>query len=74
MLGWPDDPQYPGIVPTKNFTCGLDAWKPNHSKTLTADVVAGSEIGLRILEWHAGVLGVRDLPLTPLHHLVCFTL
>jgi hypothetical protein len=48
FLGHRDDPQYPDIVPTKNFTCGVDAWKANRNQTLTADVVAGSEIGIRM--------------------------
>ncbi|KAF2647434.1 lytic polysaccharide monooxygenase, partial [Lophiostoma macrostomum CBS 122681] len=42
-----DDPQWPDILPTKNFACGVDAWKPNRNQTGTADVVAGTEIGMR---------------------------
>ena len=39
-------------MPTKNITYGVDAWKPKRNQTLTADVVAGSEVGVRMMTSH----------------------
>jgi hypothetical protein len=56
------DPQWANTaLPKKDFTCGYDAWKPKRNETGTADVVAGSEVGMRIAidegwtyVWHIG--------------------
>ena len=42
-------PLYFDGLPTKNITCGANAWQPNRNHTLTADVIAGSEVGMRTL-------------------------
>ncbi|KAF2688488.1 lytic polysaccharide monooxygenase [Lentithecium fluviatile CBS 122367] len=45
------NPQYVDVLTTNDVRCGRDAWRLNH-ETLTADVLAGSVIGVRKTRSH----------------------